>query len=107
LRACGHGPFVREGQVESASLYIIEDGSVEITRWQSKTRVKLATLGPGQYFGELAIIDGAPRSATATATTPVHVLILHRQEFIDFIHRDPVSKRDRVTTASPQSADEC
>jgi cation transporter-like permease len=81
--------IVREGDVESASLYIIENGSVEIARGQGKTRVELATLGPGQYFGELALIDGAPRSATATATTPVHVLILHRQEFIDFIHRYP------------------
>jgi cation transporter-like permease len=81
--------IVNEGEVESASLYIIEDGSVEITRGGGKSRVELATLGPGQYFGELALIDGAPRSASVTATSPVHVLILHRQEFVDFIHRDP------------------
>jgi cation transporter-like permease len=79
--------IVKEGEVESASLYIIEDGSVEITRGEGNTRVELATLGPGQYFGELALIDGAPRPATAT-TSSVHVLILHRQEFVDFIHRD-------------------
>jgi CRP-like cAMP-binding protein len=81
--------IVKEGETDSAALYIIEDGLVEITRGQDKSRVELEVLGPGQYFGELALIDGEPRSATATAKEPVHVLILNRQEFIDFVHRDP------------------
>jgi len=81
--------IVKEGDTESASLYIIEDGAVEITRGDGKGRIELAALGPGEYFGELALIDGEPRSASATATSPVHVLILHRPEFVDFIHRDP------------------
>jgi cation transporter-like permease len=81
--------IVREGEVESSSLYIIEDGSVRITRGEAKSQVELDVLGPGKYFGELALIDGAPRSASATAITPVHVLMLSRQDFVDFIHRDP------------------
>jgi CRP-like cAMP-binding protein len=81
--------IVKEGATDSASLYIIEDGSVEITRGAGKSRIELDVLGPGQYFGELALIDGEPRSPSATAKEPVHVLILGRQEFVDFIHRDP------------------
>jgi CRP-like cAMP-binding protein len=81
--------IVREGATDSASLYIIEEGSVEITRGDGKSRVELEVLGPGQYFGELALIDGEPRSASATAREPLHVLTLDRQEFVDFIHRDP------------------
>jgi len=81
--------IVREGEADSAALYIIEDGSVEISRGDGKSRVELEVLGPGQYFGELALIDGEPRSASATAKEPVHVLTLDRQEFVDFVHRDP------------------
>src|ERR1700730_7017570 len=79
----------KEVGVDSASLYIIEDGSVEITRGEGKARVELTSLGPGQYFGELALIYCGPRCVSATATSAVHVLILHRQDFVDFIHRDP------------------
>jgi CRP-like cAMP-binding protein len=81
--------IVREGATDSASLYIIEEGSVEIARGEGKSRVELEVLGPGQYFGELALIDGEPRSASATAREPLHVLTLDRQEVVDFIHRDP------------------
>jgi len=81
--------IVREGATDSANLYIIEEGSVEITRGEGKSRVDLEVLGPGQYFGELALIDGEPRSASATARERLHVLTLDRQAFVDFIHRDP------------------
>jgi CRP/FNR family transcriptional regulator, cyclic AMP receptor protein len=62
--------IVREGDTDSASLFIIEEGSVEITCGEGKSRVELAALGRGEYFGELALIDGEPRSASATATVP-------------------------------------
>ena len=81
--------IVKQGERDTSSLYIIEEGSVEISRGEGRSRVKLEVLGPGEYFGELALIDGEPRSATATAREPLHVLTLDRQEFVDFIHRDP------------------
>jgi CRP-like cAMP-binding protein len=42
---------------------------------------EIATLGPGSFFGEMALIDGGPRIATITAVTPMRLLVLHRREF--------------------------
>ena len=81
--------IVKEGDASSTSLYIVEEGEVEISRGRDKGRITLATMGAGQYFGELALIDGSPRSATATAKSPVRALVLERPDFVDFMHRDP------------------
>ncbi len=48
-----------------AAFFIIDSGEVKV----SSKGVNLATLGPGEYFGEVALIDGGPRSATVTAAT--------------------------------------
>lgn len=42
---------------------------------------KVATLGPGQYFGELSLLDRGPRSATVVADTDLRVLVLGQREF--------------------------
>src|ERR1700730_11998458 len=52
---------------EGSSLFVIDEGAVEISYGEGRGRVTLATLFPGQYFGELSLFDGAPRSATAIA----------------------------------------
>jgi len=41
----------------------------------------VATLGPGQYFGELSLLDDAPRNASVTARTPMTLIRLRRREF--------------------------
>jgi cation transporter-like permease len=79
----------KQGDPASTSLFIVEDGSVEIAHGEGKGRVELAALGPGQYFGELALFDGQPRSATATARTDARVLTLDRSDLLDYIKRDP------------------
>jgi CRP/FNR family transcriptional regulator, cyclic AMP receptor protein len=56
----------------SARLYIIVDGTADVLVHGTKVR----TIGPGDYFGEMAVIDGQPRTATVTATSPVSVLSL-------------------------------
>jgi CRP-like cAMP-binding protein len=56
----------REGQ-EGRSAYIVESGTVEIWKSVGGERVVLALLGRGAVFGEMALIDLAPRMATATA----------------------------------------
>ena len=50
----------RQGD-EGSSLFIIDDGAVEIAYGEGKTRIVLATLFAGQYFGELSLFDRAPR----------------------------------------------
>ena len=41
----------------------------------------VATVGPGEYFGELSLLDDSPRNATVTARTPMTLLRLRRREF--------------------------
>ncbi|MEO8216915.1 MAG: DUF1003 domain-containing protein [Acidobacteriota bacterium] len=92
LRNVDRGTAVfREGETGPNSLFIIEDGSVEISRSTARGTVELATLYAGQYFGELSLIDGSPRSATATAAKDSRLMVLHRDDFVDFLHKDPAA----------------
>ncbi|MGZ8811954.1 MAG: DUF1003 domain-containing protein, partial [Thermoanaerobaculia bacterium] len=46
---------------------------------------------PGQYFGELSLFDGAPRSATATAARPSRLVRLDRDDLVDFVNKNPAA----------------
>ncbi len=76
---------------EGSSLFVIEEGSVEISYGDGKSRILLATLFPGQYFGELSLFDGAPRSATAIATKKTGVIRLDRDDLVDYVNRNPAA----------------
>jgi len=76
---------------EGTSLFIIEDGAVDICYGEGAGNVTLATLFNGQYFGELSLFDGAPRSATATAAKPTRVIRLDREDLVDFVHKNPAA----------------
>jgi putative ABC transport system ATP-binding protein len=63
-------------------VYLIEDGEIEIVREsEGRTSDTVVRLGPGDYFGELAPMLRLPRSATARATAPTHLLGLSGSEF--------------------------
>jgi len=68
--------ILREGRL-GRELFVILEGSVAVTR---AGRV-VNEWGAGDYFGELAAIEGVPRSATVTATTDLDVLIVGPREF--------------------------
>ncbi len=74
---------------EGDSMYLIQEGAVDIVAGSGGKRVTLASLFGGQYFGELSLLDGAPRSAAALATRPTHALALERDDFVDFVKRRP------------------
>lgn len=74
---------------EGSSLFIIEDGAVEISYGEGKAKVCLANLFTGQYFGELSLFDGAPRSATALASKRSHLIRLDRDDLVDFVNKNP------------------
>ena len=76
---------------EGSSLFVIDEGAVEISYGEGKGRVCLATLFPGQYFGELSLFDGSPRSATATAIKPSHLVRLDRDDMVDFVNKNPAA----------------
>ena len=76
---------------DGSSLFIIEDGEVEISYGAGHSKVTLAHLFPGQYFGELSLFDGAPRSATATACKHSHLIRLDRDDLVEFVHKNPAA----------------
>src|SRR5438045_8713611 len=74
---------------EGSSLFVVDDGAVEISYGEGKTKFVLASLFPGQYFGELSLFDGAPRSATATAMKSSQLIRLDRADLVDFVNKNP------------------
>jgi pyruvate,water dikinase len=67
-----------------AAFFLIDSGEAAVSR----KGVHLATLGPGDYFGEIALIDGGPRSATVTAATDLRCYGLTFWEFRPLIERN-------------------
>ncbi|RMG99090.1 MAG: Crp/Fnr family transcriptional regulator [Chloroflexi bacterium] len=71
-------------------LYIINKGKVKITYSTPEGQeALLAILGQGDFFGELALLDDSPRSATAEAIEPTETFTLHREEFIRYLTSNP------------------
>lgn len=71
-------------------LYIVEQGKVKIYYPNSEGQeVVLAILGSNECFGDLALFDDSPRSATAETLEPTHVYTLHREEFMRYIRNNP------------------
>jgi CRP-like cAMP-binding protein len=69
------------------SLHIIASGSVKIVLPSAEgDEAIIATLRPPDFFGELALLDGQPRSATATAVDPVETLALSRSTFLELLN---------------------
>jgi signal transduction histidine kinase len=73
-------------------VYFVKNGSVEISAGQGNTRV-FTRLGPTEIFGEMAIIENRPRSATARAVGETEVYFLPRNEILDFLEKSPGLKQ--------------
>lgn len=67
-------------------MYLIERGKISISVDTAEGHeLTVAELGPGEFFGEMAMLDGQPRSARATAVEPSSLAILSRQHFLSFV----------------------
>lgn len=76
--------------------FVVESGTAQVVR----DGELLATVGPGQYVGELSLIDAGPRSATVTATSPMRVLVIGTREFSTLLDEVPgLARRVLVSTA--------
>jgi CRP-like cAMP-binding protein len=64
--------------------------------------VILATLRPGEIFGELAILDGAPRSASAVAMVPTELFVLSRLRFEQLVEEEPMIRRALFQTLATE-----
>jgi len=72
------------------SLFIVARGNVRIYVPSAQgADLTLAVLGPGNFFGDLALLDGRPRSASAAALSDTNVVILERSDFVAVIQTRP------------------
>lgn len=90
-------------------LFVVLEGEVEIAKVSGATRTTLVRLGKGEFFGEMAVIDGSARSATAIATAPnTRVMRINHARFVYLVSQQPafalmvmdaLSKRLRASNA--------
>ena len=80
--------IVRQGQPGDC-MYVIQSGKVEVIREEHGKEVKLAELGEGDFFGEMALFDKDVRSATVRPLGEVRVLTIDKKMFLRKIHEDP------------------
>jgi CRP/FNR family transcriptional regulator, cyclic AMP receptor protein len=88
---------VREG-ASAQEFFLIEDGDAAVLQ----DGERIAVLGPGDFFGELALLDGAPRSATAIAIEPTETYILPRDRFRELIATEPVMREALLATLAAE-----
>lgn len=78
----------KEGD-EGDRMYVIQSGRVQITKNTSSGELTIATLGKGEIFGEMALFDRLPRSATARALDEARILSIDKKKLFQTIDRDP------------------
>jgi CRP-like cAMP-binding protein len=97
--------LVRQGEPGHEFLIIVS-GRALVERDGKRVR----ELGPGDFLGEISLVDGSPRTATVTALDPIEALGIPREGFADLIDRIPVfrlevlnalTQRIRATAADP------
>ncbi|HEU4994433.1 MAG TPA: cyclic nucleotide-binding domain-containing protein [Gemmatimonadaceae bacterium] len=73
----------------STEMYVVRAGKIEISKHVAGHSIRLAVLDRGAFFGEMSLLEGLPRSATARAIGNVAVLVLRPGSLLLQIRRDP------------------
>jgi CRP/FNR family transcriptional regulator, cyclic AMP receptor protein len=85
--------LTREGEI-AREFFVVEDGSASVR--QNGTEVNV--IGPGDFFGEIALLESPRRTATVVATTPMRLLVMHGRDFKAMEHDMP-AVADRIRAA--------
>jgi len=95
VRRFRRGEVVFHAGDPGEALFVVATGSVKILlpADDGTESAILTTIGPGGFFGELALLDGAPRSASAIALGPVESFVLHRDSFDRLVDEQPTLRR--------------
>ncbi len=84
------GSLIFVENMRGESLFLIESGSISLTKMVTEgVEKRLARLGPGESFGELAVVDGGARVVTARAIEDAETLILSRDGLLRLTHDRP------------------
>ena len=104
------GDVIFEEGSTGRELYVVLDGKIDIVKDSGATRMTIVTLGKGEFFGEMAVIDGSSRSATAIAAAPgTKVMRINHARFVYLVSQQPafalmimdaLSKRLRASNAA-------
>ena len=71
-------------------LFVVLDGQVEIAKISGGIKTVIVTLGKGEFFGEMAVIDGSSRSASAIAAAPnTRVMRINHARFVYLVSQQP------------------
>jgi len=92
--------LTREGEHGNEFIIILE-GEAEV----KVGGAVVATRGPGDYFGEIALISNRPRTATVTATTPMKLEVIGRREFQTMLHDNPTIATELLGIAADRLAE--
>jgi CRP-like cAMP-binding protein len=87
--------LARAGQAGD-EFFLILDGSARV----DVSPRKRGKLKPGDYFGEMSLLDGGPRSATVTADTPLRLLVIKRRDFATLLREAPDLNQSLLATLS-------
>ena len=77
-------------------MFVIVEGQASVTTSQRRT----LQLGAGDFFGEMSLLDGGPRSATVEAATPMRLLVIGQREFFSLLAEAPLISKGIIRTLS-------
>jgi CRP-like cAMP-binding protein len=84
------GNIVVLEQESGAALFVIITGKVKVVRTDEDGReVILSMFGPGEFFGEMSLLDGLARSASVVATVKSELFMIHRRDFLQLLEEYP------------------
>jgi CRP/FNR family transcriptional regulator len=86
-------------------MYVIQKGEVEALAVSDGRELRLRTMGPNEFFGEMALFEKEVRTATIRATKPTHILTVDKKNFLGGIHEDPSLSFRIVETMSHRIRD--
>jgi CRP-like cAMP-binding protein len=76
--------LMRQG-APGREFFVLVEGTVDVVR----DGKRITTLGPGDFFGELALVSDVPRTASVTAATPIRALVVSSRDFRRLLHDEP------------------
>jgi CRP/FNR family transcriptional regulator, cyclic AMP receptor protein len=84
------GEVIFEEGSTGRDLYVVLDGKVDIAKINGPNKTVIVTLGKGEFFGEMAVIDGSSRSATAISSAPnTRVMRINHARFVYLVSQQP------------------
>lgn len=94
----------RQGDIGDC-MYVVQKGEVEALAESDGKELRLRTMGPNEFFGEMALFEKEMRTATIRATRDTRVLTIDKKSFLGGIHEDPSLAYRIVETMSHRIRD--